>query len=389
MLAVSFLAGSSAFTGAGPAVLAPRPQVRFTSRPLLDVEMSASRRAHLGALASGLTSLAAVSTAANAAEVRSTPWAMSTFLDAIDSDLIEKVSFSADGKQALAIDKDGNRHEALILPGESAELIKQLTKKNVVFAVQPPQERGAAAGLLGVLPALAFPLLIIGGLFFLQQRNGGGGGPMGGMGGPGGPMGIGKSKSKIQMEPNTGVTFTDVAGCEGSKQELTEIVNFLKNPAKYSALGAKIPRGAIMEGPPGTGKTLLARAVAGEAGVPFISASGSEFVEMFVGVGASRVRDLFGEAKKNAPCIVFIDEIDAVGHYYPVSSPRRVLAAKFFICKMGFQNIWYSHPRKYGPGSRTCRACANKHGLVRKYGLNLCRQCFREYSADIGFKKLD
>jgi len=313
MLAVSFLAGSSAFTGAGPAVLAPRPQVRFTSRPLLDVEMSASRRAHLGALASGLTSLAAVSTAANAAEVRSTPWAMSTFLDAIDSDLIEKVSFSADGKQALAIDKDGNRHEALILPGESAELIKQLTKKNVVFAVQPPQERGAAAGLLGVLPALAFPLLIIGGLFFLQQRNGGGGGPMGGMGGPGGPMGIGKSKSKIQMEPNTGVTFTDVAGCEGSKQELTEIVNFLKNPAKYSALGAKIPRGAIMEGPPGTGKTLLARAVAGEAGVPFISASGSEFVEMFVGVGASRVRDLFGEAKKNAPCIVFIDEIDAVG----------------------------------------------------------------------------
>merc|ERR1719440_2141178 len=141
-----------------------------------------------------------MSAAANAAEVRSTPWAMSTFLDAIDSDLIEKVSFSADGKQALAIDKDGNRHEALILPGESAELIKQLTKKNVVFAVQPPQERGAAAGLLGVLPALAFPLLIIGGLFFLQQRNGGGGMP-GGMGGPGGPMGIGKSKSKIQMEP--------------------------------------------------------------------------------------------------------------------------------------------------------------------------------------------
>merc|ERR1719270_280790 len=127
------------------------------------------------------------------------------------------------------------------------------------------------------------------------------------------PMNMGKSKSKIQMEPETGVTFEDVAGCDGSKQELTEIVEFLKNPAKYAALGAKIPRGAIMEGPPGTGKTLLARAVAGEAGVPFISASGSEFVEMFVGVGASRVRDLFGEAKKNAPCIVFIDEIDAIG----------------------------------------------------------------------------
>merc|ERR1719191_1626807 len=128
-----------------------------------------------------------------------------------------------------------------------------------------------------------------------------------------GQMGIGKSKSQIQMEPNTGVTFEDVAGCDGSKQELTEVVDFLKNPAKYSALGAKIPRGAIMEGPPGTGKTLLARAVASEAGVPFISASGSEFVEMFVGVGASRVRDLFEQAKKNAPCIVFIDEIDAIG----------------------------------------------------------------------------
>merc|ERR1719247_3604848 len=126
-------------------------------------------------------------------------------------------------------------------------------------------------------------------------------------------MGIGKSRSKIQMEPETGVTFDDVAGCEGSKQELTEVVDFLKDPSKYSALGAKIPKGVIMEGPPGTGKTLLARAVAGEAGTPFISASASEFVEMFVGVGASRVRDLFGQAKKNAPCIVFIDEVDAIG----------------------------------------------------------------------------
>merc|ERR1719265_2759635 len=133
-------------------------------------------------------------------------------------------------------------------------------------------------------------------------------------GGMGGPMGqIGQSKSKIEMEPQTGVTFDDVAGTEGSKLELTEVVDFLKDPTKYSALGAKIPKGVIMEGPPGTGKTLLARAVAGEAGVPFIQASGSEFVEMFVGVGASRVRDLFGQAKKNAPCIVFIDEIDAVG----------------------------------------------------------------------------
>merc|ERR1711998_299925 len=124
---------------------------------------------------------------------------------------------------------------------------------------------------------------------------------------------MGQSQSKIQMEPNTGVDFQDVAGCDGAKLELFEVVEFLKNPSKFSSLGAKIPRGVVMEGPPGTGKTLLARAVAGEAGVPFISASGSEFVEMFVGVGAARVRDMFGEAKKNAPCIVFIDEIDAVG----------------------------------------------------------------------------
>jgi len=136
---------------------------------------------------------------------------------------------------------------------------------------------------------------------------------MNGLGGPQNPMGMGKSQSKIQMEPQTGVNFEDVAGADGAKLELTEVVDFLKNPAKYSALGAKIPKGVIMEGPPGTGKTLLARAVAGEAGVPFIQASGSEFVEMFVGVGASRVRDLFDQAKKNAPCIVFIDEIDAVG----------------------------------------------------------------------------
>merc|ERR1719161_3110409 len=133
------------------------------------------------------------------------------------------------------------------------------------------------------------------------------------MGGPGGMMGIGRSKSKIQLEPQTGVTFDDVAGCEGSKLELTEVVDFLKDPSKYSALGAQIPKGVIMEGPPGTGKTLLAKAVAGEAGVPFISASASEFVEMFVGVGASRVRDLFNQAKKAAPCIIFIDEIDAIG----------------------------------------------------------------------------
>ena len=131
--------------------------------------------------------------------------------------------------------------------------------------------------------------------------------------GGGGPMDFGKSQAKVQMVPDTGVTFNEVAGCDGAKLELNEVVDFLKKPEKYSDLGARIPRGVILDGPPGTGKTLLARAVAGEAGVPFFSVSGSEFVEMFVGVGASRVRDLFGQAKKNAPCIIFIDEIDAVG----------------------------------------------------------------------------
>lgn len=132
-----------------------------------------------------------------------------------------------------------------------------------------------------------------------------------GMGG--GPMDFGKSKSKFQETPETGVLFDDVAGVEGAKLELQEVVDFLKNPDKYTALGAKIPKGVLLVGPPGTGKTLLAKAVAGEAGVPFFSCAASEFVELFVGVGASRVRDLFEKAKAKAPCIIFIDEIDAVG----------------------------------------------------------------------------
>jgi cell division protease FtsH len=277
------------------------------TQPQDNVNMN--RRAQLAGLFGGLTALAPVG--AYAAPPANTPWAYSTFLDAVEGDQIEKVSVAADGKQLLAIDTDGNRHETLLLPGESANLIKLLSAKEVTFAVQSAAPAGQAS-VGGILSSLAFPLLIIGGLLFFRNRanSEGGGGMPGGMNNP---MNVGKSKSKIQMEPNTGVTFADVAGCEGSKQELMEIVEFLKNPSVYTALGAKIPRGAVMEGPPGTGKTLLARAVAGEAGVPFISASGSEFVEMFVGVGASRVRDLFGQAKKNAPCIIFIDEIDAVG----------------------------------------------------------------------------
>merc|ERR1719258_826923 len=134
----------------------------------------------------------------------------------------------------------------------------------------------------------------------------------GGMGGNN-PMAFGKSKAKFQMEPNTGVTFDDVAGVDEAKQDFMEVVEFLKKPERFTAVGAKIPKGVLLVGPPGTGKTLLAKAMAGEAGVPFFSISGSEFVEMFVGVGASRVRDLFKKAKENSPCIIFIDEIDAIG----------------------------------------------------------------------------
>jgi cell division protease FtsH len=234
-----------------------------------------------------------------------TPWALSTFNDALEAGQVERVVLSSEGNEMIVTTSEGDRHGVLLLPDETLLLVDRLKAKGVLFSVQPPQEDQFSA--FGSIIGAVIPLAILGGLFFLGRRaQEGGGGMMG-------PMDFGKSKSKIQMEPDTGVSFNDVAGCDESKLELTEVVDFLKQPAKFSKLGAKVPRGVLLEGPPGTGKTLLARAVAGEAGVPFISASGSEFVEMFVGVGASRIRNLFSEAKKNAPCIVFIDEIDAVG----------------------------------------------------------------------------
>ena len=200
------------------------------------------------------------------------------------------------------------------LPGTSAELLAKFREKNIDFAAHTNTEDGSAV-FLNLLGNLAFPLLLVGGLFLLTRRNQGGGGMPGGMGGPGGnnPMAFGKSKAKFQMEPNTGVTFDDVAGVDEAKNDFMEVVEFLKRPERFTSVGAKIPKGVLLVGPPGTGKTLLAKAIAGEAGVPFFSISGSEFVEMFVGVGSSRVRDLFKKAKENAPCIVFVDEIDAVG----------------------------------------------------------------------------
>lgn len=239
----------------------------------------------------------------------------SEFLKLVDSDKIEKVTFSADGTQLLGVDVDGTRLKIQSLPNDP-DLLTQLTNHKVDVTVLPQQE---SSGLGDLAQSLLFPAALFAGLFFLSRnagggQGGGGGMPGGGMGGGmGGMGGFGKSKSEIQMVPDTGVTFDEVAGCDGAKLELAEVVDFLKQPESYTKNGCRIPRGVILDGPPGTGKTLLAKAVAGEAGVPFISISGSEFVEMFVGVGASRVRDVFGQAKKNAPCIIFIDEIDAVG----------------------------------------------------------------------------
>ena len=181
------------------------------------------------------------------------------------------------------------------------DLLPVLKQHNVAYAFTMEKETSL---LMNMLLSYVLPVVIMtGALIFIMRR----------MGGPGGLGGVGKSNAKVYMEKSTGVTFADVAGQDEAKESLEEIIDFLHNPGKYTEIGAKLPKGALLVGPPGTGKTLLAKAVAGEAGVPFFSISGSDFVEMFVGVGASRVRDLFKEANKDAPCIVFIDEIDTIG----------------------------------------------------------------------------
>ena len=180
-------------------------------------------------------------------------------------------------------------------------LTKRLEGKDIIFKYEQPD---AMVEIMSMLISVLLPTILMFGMlmFFMRRMNKGGG-----------VMGVGKSRAKAYVQKETGITFKDVAGQDEAKESLQEVVDFLHNPGKYTAIGAKLPKGALLVGPPGTGKTLLAKAVAGEAKVPFFSLSGSEFVEMFVGVGASRVRDLFEEAKKNAPCIVFIDEIDAIG----------------------------------------------------------------------------
>ncbi|MBZ8178589.1 ATP-dependent zinc metalloprotease FtsH3 [Oscillatoria salina] len=227
-------------------------------------------------------------------------WRYDEFINKVESGQVESVKLTADRSQARVPAQNGN-WVVVNLPNDP-ELIDILTENNVDIAVLAQNNDSA---WFRVLSSLFLPILLLVGLFFLLRRA---------QSGPGSQaMNFGKSKARVQMEPQTQVTFGDVAGIEQAKLELNEVVDFLKNADRFTAIGAKIPKGVLLVGPPGTGKTLLARAVAGEAGVPFFSISGSEFVEMFVGVGASRVRDLFEQAKQNAPCIVFIDEIDAVG----------------------------------------------------------------------------
>ena len=227
-------------------------------------------------------------------------WKYSKFIEQVESKQVERVNLSGDRSKAIATARDGNRY-LVNLPNDP-QLIDILANNKVDIAVLPQNDESF---WFRALSSLFFPILLLVGLFLLLRRASSGPGSQ--------AMNFGKSKARVQMEPQTQVTFADVAGIEQAKLELTEVVDFLKNADRFTAVGAKIPKGVLLVGPPGTGKTLLARAVAGEAGVPFFSISGSEFVEMFVGVGASRVRDLFEQAKQNAPCIVFIDEIDAVG----------------------------------------------------------------------------
>lgn len=231
------------------------------------------------------------------------------FLEYLDMGWIKRVDLYDDSHTAIveAVGPElGNRIQRIRveLPTTAPELITKLRKANVDIDAHPTNENFATWNVLG---NLIFPLLLIGGLAFLFRRSNNI------QGGPGQAMNFGKSKARFSMEAKTGVTFDDVAGVDEAKEEFQEVVSFLKRPERFTAVGAKIPKGVMLVGPPGTGKTLLAKAIAGEAGVPFFSISGSEFVEMFVGVGASRVRDLFKKAKENSPCIIFIDEIDAVG----------------------------------------------------------------------------
>lgn len=227
------------------------------------------------------------------------------FIEMVDKDQIKEVTLQS-GILTVEPKLQGSSYKKMTYRVNQMENIDALTKrlegKDIIFKYEQPD---ALMEALSMLLSIVLPTVVMFGMlmFFMRRMNRGNGGI----------MGVGKSRAKAYVQKETGITFKNVAGQDEAKESLQEVVDFLHNPGKYTAVGAKLPKGALLVGPPGTGKTLLAKAVAGEAKVPFFSLSGSEFVEMFVGVGASRVRNLFEEAKKNAPCIVFIDEIDAIG----------------------------------------------------------------------------
>ncbi|SUB58734.1 ATP-dependent zinc metalloprotease FtsH [Phocoenobacter uteri] len=234
-----------------------------------------------------------ISTSANTVEY-------SQFIKDLKDERLKAVDFKSNDEAILVTKKDGATYQT-VMPLPDRDLLNDLLKKDVVVSGQPQEKRG----LLSQIFISWFPMMLLIGfwLFYMRQMQGGGGKA----------MSFGKSKAKMLSPDQVKTTFADVAGCDEAKEEVGEVVDFLRDPSKFQKLGGRIPKGILMVGPPGTGKTLLAKAIAGEAKVPFFTMAGSDFVEMFVGVGASRVRDLFEQAKKNAPCIIFIDEIDAVG----------------------------------------------------------------------------
>jgi cell division protease FtsH len=234
----------------------------------------------------------------NQQQLSETTVGYSEFIAMVDNDYVQDVLIQ--GNELLITDKSGSRFK--VYAPEDADLIRILRGKNVSITAKPPAE---SPWFVSVLVSWLPMIVLIGvWIFFMRQMQGGGGGKA---------MSFGKSRARLLSDQAEKVTFADVAGIEEAKEELSEVVSFLKEPQKFTRLGGRIPKGVLLVGAPGTGKTLLARSVAGEAGVPFFTISGSDFVEMFVGVGASRVRDLFAQGKKHAPCIIFIDEIDAVG----------------------------------------------------------------------------
>ena len=226
------------------------------------------------------------------------------FIKMVDNGEVKKVTLQSDTLTIVPKQQDSDFSEKAYYTNQMEsedKLTERLEGTGIKFQSQPPD---AVSEVVAMLVSVLLPTLLLFALLMIFMRR---------MNKGGGMMGVGKSRAKAYIQKDTGVTFKDVAGQDEAKESLQEVVDFLHNPGKYTTIGAKLPKGALLVGPPGTGKTLLAKAVAGEAHVPFFSLSGSEFVEMFVGVGASRVRDLFEEAKKNAPCIIFIDEIDAIG----------------------------------------------------------------------------